>query len=230
MSRWKQHMTQPAKQELVGETVGSMKILEEGSDANSLKLECCKCHTSFWFDDAQGGRNAVRRPDDKGIPEVHAKCPKCGAEWDGDIRRYYSIGFVQLPPDEVKDMGRKMHLPDAILDSAMVIMIVDAVEAENPIEAIKAAIIPTDLPESITSQGIACVLCEEDTFNHFQQNRSLRDLHRQASGHGSIVDFLREVLGGNPKKGNGKARFQGGPAGPPVDKSAQDVLDSMNDK
>jgi hypothetical protein len=205
MSRWEKHRLgdKPGNQELVGESVGNMAILEEGEDGISLKLGCEKCGQKFWFDDKPDGRAAVVRQSAEGQEEVHAQCPKCGAEWDGDISYYYAVGYTSEPPAHIQAIMGLMGamggpLSGIIPDKMRTIHVFYVGKADDPDEAIKAAL-QTDeakMPRAVEREfGIHVEQTTKDKYDDYQTWMNMKAVQKHADKTGTdLTDILRNIL------------------------------------
>lgn len=214
MSRWQKHMLNPGdKSELVGEKVDCMNILEQGDDGKSLRLGCSKCDKVFWFDDAEDGRNAVQRDG-----EIHAKCPKCGCEWDGDLAHYYEIGFImpEVPAPFRMLQALLSGQSPANAGKAVHIGIFDAVKADNPQEALSKVTWPKGVPATIRENGLIVRQCSRSVYEQAQHSRGMATISEHAEKNGEdLTNFLKNLLSG---RNNGS---------PTSDPAAKKVMDSM---
>lgn len=160
----------PGDPGVTGEKVDCMNILEQGDDGQSLKLGCAKCGRTFWFDDIPTGRNAVVRDStdpEKGT-EIHAKCPKCGCEWDGELRHYYVVGFLFGPPPDIKALASLLSGDDAALANHFAILVFDAVQAADTREAYTKVTFPKTATHAEARNGFVLMACSKDDYERYR--------------------------------------------------------------
>lgn len=97
--KWDRHARPKFGQDHIGPVV-PMRVMERKTGehgVHTFDLQCEACDHTFEFEAKQGGRNAVVRQIDEnqdGQPDVHAQCPKCGCEWNGDVVQYSLVGLL----------------------------------------------------------------------------------------------------------------------------------------
>jgi hypothetical protein len=134
-SPWDAHKPPTYGQDHVGEQISNMEIESRanGPEGLSMKLKCPRDNTEFWVQLWAGGQNAVVRNGD----QIHAQCPGCGVEWNGEPAHFYAIAIT-----------KKLGL---LQGGATELGIVDSLVAKDPYDALTKVISEELIPEVLRS-------------------------------------------------------------------------------
>lgn len=210
-SPWDAHKLPTFGQDHVGEQVSNMEIESKanGDKGLSMKLKCPKDKTEFWVQLWEGGQNAVLRGD-----HIHAQCPGCGVEWNGEPAHFYAIAVT-----------KKLGIMEG---GATELGIVDTVAAKSPYDALTKVISEGLIPEVLRNghENYRGLTITEVTENEYKVLR-IKKRAREAVEAGdpnlkSILDeCMKEELEIVGKSPDPMAAMMSGQGSGPLDKLMQ---------